>query len=95
MNTSFINKHPYAYFVIIGVQSSFIYFSWSSSESESSKLSRYGNLSFTFLAHLSYTQDELLWSLFVRRFVHLLTFSNDFSSEVPGQILLKFHMEPP
>ena len=61
-----------------------------------------------FLAHLSYAQDELLWSLFVRRpsvrpcvrpsarpCVRPLTFSNDFSSEAPEPILLKFHMEPP
>ena len=39
-----------------------------------------------FLAHLSYAQDELLWSLFVRRpsvcpFVRPLAFSDDFSSE--------------
>ena len=27
--------------------------------------------------------------------VRLLTFSNDFSSEAPEPILLKFHMEPP
>ena len=52
------------------------------------------------LAHLSYAQDELLWSLFVRRpsvrpCVRPLTFSNDFSSEAPEPILLKFHMEPP
>ena len=49
-----------------------------------------------FLAHLSSAQDELLWSLFVRRpSVRLLTFSNDFSSEAAEPILLKFHMEPP
>ena len=27
--------------------------------------------------------------------VHPLTFSNDFSSEAPEAILLKFHLEPP
>ena len=61
-----------------------------------------------FLAHLSSAQDELLWSLFVRRpsvrpsvrasvrpSVRPLTFSNDFSSEAAEPILLKFHMEPP
>ena len=61
-----------------------------------------------FLAHLSSAQDELLWSLFVRRpsvrpcvrpsvrpCVRPLTFSNDFSSETAEPILLKFHMEPP
>ena len=57
-----------------------------------------------FLAHLSSAQDELLWSLFVRRLsvrasvrpcVRPLTFSNDFSSEAAKPILLKFHMEPP
>ena len=49
-----------------------------------------------FLAHLSYAQDELLWSLFVcHPSVHLLTFLNHFSSEAPEPILLKFHMEPP
>ena len=49
-----------------------------------------------FLAHLSSAQDELLWSLFVRRpSVRPLTFSNDFSSETAEPILLKFHMEPP
>ena len=60
------------------------------------------------LAHLSSAQDELLWSLFVRRpsvcssvrasvrpSVRPLTFSNDFSSEAAEPILLKFHMEPP
>ena len=50
---------------------------------------------FVFLAHLSSAQDELLWSLFVRRpSVRPLTFSNDFSSETAEPILLKFHMEP-
>ena len=58
------------------------------------------NWSFYLLAHLSYAQDELLWSLLVHRLsvrasVHLLTFSNDFSSEATEPILLKFHMEPP
>ena len=49
-----------------------------------------------FLAHLSYAQDELLWSLFVcRPSVRPLTFSNNFSSEAPEPILLKFYMEPP
>ena len=49
-----------------------------------------------FLAHLSYAQDELLWSLFIRRpCVRPLTFSYDFSSEAAEPILLKFHMEPP
>ena len=57
-----------------------------------------------FLAHLSSAQDELLWSLFVRRpsvrpcvrpSVRPLTFSNDFSSEAAEPILLKFHMKPP
>ena len=53
-----------------------------------------------FLAHLSSAQDELLWSLFVRRpsvlpCVRPLTFSNDFSSETAEPILLKFHMESP
>ena len=56
------------------------------------------------LAHLSSAQDELLWSLFVRRpsvrasvrpCVRPLTFSNNFSSEAAEPILLKFHMEPP
>ena len=57
-----------------------------------------------FLAHLSYAQDELLWSLFVRRpfvcpFVRpsvcpSVNILNDFS-ETPEPILLKFHMEPP
>ena len=55
------------------------------------------------LAHLNYAQDELLWSLFVRRpsvrpcvrpCVRPLTFSNDFSSEAAEPILLKFQMEP-
>ena len=59
---------------------------------------------FFLLAHLSSAQDELLWSLSVRRpsvrpsvrgCVHSLTFSNDFSSEAAEPILLKFHMEPP
>ena len=37
-------------------------------------------------------QDELLWSLFIRRpSVHQLTFSNNFSSEAAEPILLKFH----
>ena len=31
----------------------------------------------------------------VRASVRPLTFSNDFSSEAPVPILLKFHMEPP
>ena len=31
----------------------------------------------------------------IRPSVHALTFSNDFSSEAPEPILLKFHMEPP
>ena len=49
-----------------------------------------------FLAHLSYAQDELLWSLFIRRLtVRPLTFSDDFSSEAAEPILLEFHMEPP
>ena len=49
-----------------------------------------------FLAHLSFAQDELLWSLFVRSpYVRPLTFSNDFSSVAAEPILLKFHMEPP
>ena len=53
-------------------------------------------LLFFLLAHLSYAQDELLWSLFVRRLsVRPLTFSNDFSSEAAEPVLLKFHMEPP
>ena len=55
---------------------------------------------YSFLAHLSSAQDELLWSLFVRRpsvrpCVRPLTFSNDFSSETAEPILLKFHVEPP
>ena len=52
-----------------------------------------------FLAHLSFAQDELLWSLFVRLSVRQsvcpLTFSDYFSSEAAEPILLKFHMEPP
>ena len=47
---------------------------------------------YVFLAHLSYAQDKLLWSLFVRLLsVCRLTFSNDFSSEAAEPILLKFH----
>ena len=49
-----------------------------------------------FLAHLSYAQDELLWSLFIcGPCVRPLIFSYDFSSEAAEPILLKFHMEPP
>ena len=54
----------------------------------------------SFLAHLSYAQDELLRSLFVchlsvrpstvRLCIRRLTFSNDFSSEAAEPILLKF-----
>ena len=45
--------------------------------------------------HLSYAQDELYWSLFVRRpCVHSLTFLKNFS-ETAEPVLLKFHMEPP
>ena len=50
------------------------------------------------LAHLSYAQDELLWSLrpsSIRACVCPLTFSNNFSSEAAEPILLKFHVEPP
>ena len=46
------------------------------------------------LAHLSYAQDELLWSLCPSS-IRPLIFSNDFSSEGAEAILLKFHMEPP
>ena len=35
------------------------------------------------------------FSSVVRVSVRPLTFSNDFSSEAPEPILLKFHMEPP
>ena len=59
----------------------------------------YKNDMSAFLAHLSYAQDELLWSLFVRRpsvracaSIRPLTFSNDFSSEALEPILLKFLM---
>ena len=48
-----------------------------------------------FLAHMSSAQDELLWSLFVRRpSVCPSVFSSDFSSEAAEPILLKFHMAP-
>ena len=57
---------------------------------------------FSFLAHLSSAQDELLVITFrpsvrasVRPCVRPLTFSNDFSSEDAEPISLKFHMEPP
>ena len=52
-----------------------------------------------YLTHLSYAQDELQRTLFVRRpsvraCVRPLTFSNDFSSEATEPISIKFHMEP-
>ena len=50
-----------------------------------------------FLAHLSKAQDELLCSLAVRRRPSVRrpsTHKNDFSSETPGPIFFKLHMEP-
>ena len=51
---------------------------------------------FYLLDHLSKAQDELLWSLAVRRpfIVRPFTPLNDFSSVTPGPIFFKLHVEP-